>query len=281
MAVITLVGLPGAPGVTSTALALLRAWPLEDGRRMVLAECDPDGGAILSGALQGRLQADRGLQNLAVSSRTQELVKAFWPQLIALENDERRSERNRLLLAGLPEMSLAARLAPVWSQLADVFAGIETSGHDVLVDLGRSGAFGPAGVLAVRADVVLVVMRGTVRGLHAGKSRIAQLRALLEGDGGRGSSGLGVVLVRQGPYGPREVEEELEVPVVATLPYRPAEAAVLSDGEPEGRQFMSSKLMSAARDASTPIRQRVATRRARTASPLHQRLLRGVAGHAS
>lgn len=29
MAVITLVGLPGAPGATSSALALLRTWPLE------------------------------------------------------------------------------------------------------------------------------------------------------------------------------------------------------------------------------------------------------------
>ncbi|MBC9729318.1 hypothetical protein [Streptomyces sp. TRM68367] len=279
MAVITLVGLPGAPGVTSTALALLRTWPLEDGRRMILAECDPDGGAVLSGALQGRMEADRGLRNLAVSTRTQELVNAFWTQLIALENDDRRNERNRLLLAGLTEMSQASSLAPVWTQLADLFAGIEPGGHDVLVDLGRSGAFGPASVLALRADVVLVVMRGTVRGLHNGKSRIAQLRALLDGENGRGSGGLGVLLIRQGPYGPREVEEETGVPVIAQLPYRPAEAAVLSDGEPEGRQFMNSKLMKAVGDATTPIRQRVASRRARLASPLHQRL-RGVSGSA-
>lgn len=32
MAVIALVGVPGAPGVTSTALGLLRMWPVEHGR---------------------------------------------------------------------------------------------------------------------------------------------------------------------------------------------------------------------------------------------------------
>ncbi|MGW2748436.1 hypothetical protein [Streptomyces sp. NPDC001450] len=278
MAVITLVGLPGAPGVTSTALALLRAWPLDDGRRMVLAECDPDGGAVLPGALQGRVAADRGLRNLTVSSRTQELVAAFWPQLIALENDERRSERNRLLLPGLTAMSQAASLTPVWSQLADLFAGIDNHGHDVLVDLGRGGAFGPSGVLALRADAVLMVMRGTVRSLHNAHSRISQLRALLDGENGRGSGSLGILLIKQGPYGAREVEDELAAPVVATLPYRPEEAEVLSDGAPEGRGFLNGKLMSAARDATTPIRQRVASRRARLASPLHQRLMKGVTG---
>ncbi|MFB7411341.1 hypothetical protein ACFCZ2_29575 [Streptomyces sp. NPDC056202] len=280
MAVITLVGLPGAPGVTSTALALLRSWPLEDGRRLVLAECDPDGGAVLSGALQSTVVADRGLRNLTESSRTQDLVTAFWPQLIALENDEKRSERNRLLLPGLTTMQQASSLAPVWGQLADLFTGIEEHGHDVLVDLGRAGAFGPAGVLAMRADSVLVVMRGTLRSMHAARSRIEALRTLMDGDSGRGSSALGILLVRQGPYGPREVEAELGVRVVASVPYRPEEAAVLSDGAPEGRGFMTGKLMSAARDATTPIRQQVATRRARVASPLQQRLMRAVQQHA-
>ncbi|MEV6332848.1 hypothetical protein [Streptomyces sp. NPDC051909] len=182
---ITLVGLPGAPGATTSALALLRTWPLEHGRRMVLAECDPDGGAILPGAFQGQVGAEWGLRNLALSSRTQDLVTAFWPQLIAVENDnERRSERNRLLLPGLTSMDQAPGLAPVWGQLADLFAGIEAHSHDVLVDLGRAGAFGPAGVLALRADLVLVVVRGTIRSLHAANSRIKALRTLMDGESG-------------------------------------------------------------------------------------------------
>jgi len=278
MAVITLVGLPGAPGATTSALALLRTWPLEPGRRMVLAECDPDGGAILPGAFQGQVGAEWGLRNLALSSRTQDLVTAFWPQLIAVENDERRSERNRLLLPGLTSIDQAPSLTPVWAQLADLFAGIEAHHHDVIVDLGRAGAFGPAGVLALRADLVLVVVRGTIRSLHAANSRIKALRTLMDGETGRGAGALGLLLIRQGPNGPREVESELGVRVVASLPYRPDEAAVLSDGAPEGSRFMTSKLMAAARDATTPIRQHIATRRARLASPLQQRLQGGVPG---
>ncbi|MGW5002519.1 hypothetical protein ACWEP8_33220 [Streptomyces hydrogenans] len=279
MAVIALAGLPGAPGVTTTALALLRTWPLEEGRRVVLAECDPDGGAILAGALRGEATADRGLRNLTLSSRThtQGLVDAFWPQLLVLD-DGKGNDRNRLLLPGLTSPDQAPGLAPVWSQLADLFAGIEKHKHDVLVDLGRSGAYGPSGILALRADAVLLVVRGTLRGFHAAATRIKTLRAQMDGESGRGSGALGLLLIGEGPYGPREAEAELGVRVVATLPYRPDEAAVLSDGAPENAKFTRSKLMSAARDATTPIRQHVATRRARLTSPLQQRLLNGAAG---
>ncbi|MGW6557618.1 hypothetical protein [Streptomyces hydrogenans] len=278
MTVIALAGLPGAPGVTTTTLALLRTWPMESGRRMVLAECDPDGGAILAGALRGAVTADRGLRNLTLSSRPQDLVDAFWPQLLALDDGGNHGERNRLLLPGLTSPDQAPGLGPVWSELADLFAGIEKSGHDVLVDLGRSGAYGPSGVLALRADAVLLVVRGTLRGVHAAATRIKTLRAQLDGEFGRGSGALGLILISQGPYGAREAEAELGVRVVATLPYRPDEAAVLSDGAPENSKFMRSKLMSAALDATTPIRQHIATRRARLTSPLKQRLMNGASG---
>ncbi|MEV6400903.1 hypothetical protein AB0M39_40030 [Streptomyces sp. NPDC051907] len=279
MAVIALVGLPGAPGVTTTALALLRTWPLEDGWRLLLAECDPDGGAILPGALGGRVPADRGLRNLAVSSRTQELVASFWTQLMAVTGDG-SAERSRLLLPGLTEASQAASLAPVWGQLADLFVGIEEHRHDVLLDLGRAGVLGPSGVLARRADALVVVVRGTLRGVHAAKARIAMLRGVLAADGGpgSGSDGLAVLLVAEGPYGVREVEDALEAPVIATLPYRPKEAAVLSDGAAEDRRFPGCELMRAARTAVGPLRRHVAERRARVAAPLHQRL--GVVGDA-
>lgn len=281
MAVIAIVGLPGAPGATSTALALLRTWPLGGGWRLLLAECDPDGGAILPGALGGRIPADRGLRNLAVSSRTQELVASFWTQLMALAG-ESDGDRSRLLLPGLTDPGQASSLVPVWSQLADLFVAIEEHQHDVLIDLGRSGAFGPSGVLAMRADAVVVVVRGTLRSVQAAKSRIAALRSVLDGDSslgsGSGSGALMVLLITEGPYGPREVEEALEVPVIATLPHRPKEAAVLSDGAREDRRFAGSELMRAARTAVDPIQQHVANRRARIAGPLYRWL--GVVGDA-
>jgi hypothetical protein len=275
MAVTALVGTPGAPGVTSSALALLRTWPLEEGWQVLLAECDPDGGAVLPGALQGRLPADRGLRHLAVSSRRQgqDLVAAFWTHLIALSDpSDAQGARRRMLLPGLTDPAQAASLTAVWAQLADLFTAIEAHRTDVLVDLGRSGAFGPSGVLALKADTVLVVVRGTLRGLHAASSRVAALRRRMEGEGGRGASGLGILLVTEGAYAAREVEQELGVPVVMTLPYAPKEAAVLSDGAAESAKFGRSDLMRAARTGATAVRGQGAARRPRITSPLHQKL---------
>lgn len=279
MSVIALAGLPGSPGVTSTALALLRMWPLEPGRRVLMAECCPDGGAVLAGALQGRLAADRSLRNLAASHRSQELKDAFWTQLVSVSDEERHDDRTRVLLPGLTEPGQAAGLTPEWASLAKVFVGIDRSQrdpHDVIIDLGRNGAYGPSRVLAQRADLVLLVVRGTMRSLHAARSRVAMLRSVLDDDGRRASAGLGIVLIGEGPYSAREVEAELGVMVVATLPFRPQEAAVLSDGAPQGKRFSQGKLMQAVLMACTPIRQRVATRQARLASPLQQRV--GVPG---
>ncbi len=55
----------------------------------------------------------------------------------------------------------------------------------------------------------------------------------------------------------------LQVPVVATLPFAPGEARVLSDGADQSRHFTKSALMKAARTTSTLLVQRAAARRAR------------------
>ncbi|GAA2349555.1 ParA family protein [Streptomyces kunmingensis] len=275
MAVLALAGLPGAPGATTAALALQRVWPVEGDRRVLLAECDPDGGAVLAGALEGRLGADVGLRNLAVSLRgDQTLQGAFWRQLVRLSDDGGHDDGRHVLLPGLPSPNAAAALAPEWAQLAELFVAIDRMpqhAHDVIIDLGRNGAYGPTRLLAQRADLVLLVVRGTLRALSAAQSRIGMLHQVLEADQNRPSPALGVLLITEGSYGRREVEQQLKMPVVATLPYRPAEAAVLSDGAP-GRKFAKSPLLKAAKDAVTPIRQQVAGRRRLLYSPVQQRL---------
>ncbi|MGX1266968.1 hypothetical protein RKD18_000162 [Streptomyces phaeoluteigriseus] len=175
MAVIALAGCSGAPGVTTSALALLLSWPLEPGRRMILAECDPDGSAVLHGLLQGTLGDRYGLRNLSVAARQGELGDAFFRQLIDLSSDERKKEssRDRLLLPGITDPAQAVSLGSVWKALGVIFRGIEAEhGHDVLIDLGRRGAFGPSGVLAEQADAVFVVVRNTLRCLQAAEGRV-------------------------------------------------------------------------------------------------------------
>ncbi|GHE34344.1 hypothetical protein [Streptomyces capitiformicae] len=258
MAVIALAGCSGAPGVTTTALALLLSWPLEPGRRMILAECDPDGGAVAHGLLQGTLGDRYGLRNLSVAARKGEFGEAFWRQLIDLsgEDDLQQSPRDRLLLPGIADPAQAASMNSVWKGLSQMFRGIEADhGHDVLIDLGRRGAADPSGVLAEQADAVLVVVRNTLRCLQAAQSRVSAL--------GERVGDVGLIVIDEGPYPAGEVQRVLQVPVVATLPYAPKDARVLSDGDEQPRKFTRSPLMRAARTASTVLVQRAAARRAR------------------
>ncbi|EFE72360.1 conserved hypothetical protein [Streptomyces viridosporus ATCC 14672] len=260
MSVIALAGCRGAPGVTTSALALLLSWPLEPGRKMILAECDPDGGAVLHGLLQGSLGDRYGLRNLSIAARKNEFGEAFWRQLIDLssEDGKKDSPRDRLLLPGITDPAEAAGLAPVWKALAVAFRGIDADyDHDVLIDLGRSGAVGPSVVLAEQADAVVVVVRNTLRCLQAAQARV---RALEERVGD-----VGLLMIDEGPYAAGEVQRVLQVPVVATLPYAPRDAVVLSDGAEQSRHFTRSALMKAARTASSLLVQRVALRRSRLA----------------
>ncbi|MGW5342910.1 hypothetical protein [Streptomyces sp. NPDC004050] len=259
MAVIALAGGLGAPGVTTAAMALLMTWPMPPGHRVVLAEADPDGGAILSGALQGTLGNTHGLRNLAVAARQGQLVEAFWRQLVDITD---AGTRDRLLLPGLYDPAHVSAMDPVWRPLADLFAGIEEHGHDVIVDLGRRGAFGPSAVLAQRADVVLVVARSTLRSLQSAQVRLETLRESLGG-----TVELGMLLVTEGPFSKEEVRKHLGVPVTAVLPWRPEEAAVLSDGAEQPRRFASSEFMRAARSAAVRVQERVAVHRTRLAPP--------------
>jgi hypothetical protein len=64
MAMYALVSPGGSPGVTTTALALALTWP----RPVVVAECDPAGGSILSGLFAGHLSAPRGLLGVALDA---------------------------------------------------------------------------------------------------------------------------------------------------------------------------------------------------------------------
>ncbi|MBC3841776.1 hypothetical protein GXW82_20800 [Streptacidiphilus sp. 4-A2] len=239
MALFAIVGGHGAPGATVTALAMLHAWPLQSGGRVLLAECDPDG-VILSGALEGRLDASRGLGQLGVADRQGQLAQTLMTQLTDVSPG---GTADRLLLPGVSDPAQYSGLAYVWESLANLLAALEGQGVDVLVDLGRSGAAGPSAVLARRADAVLVVARSTLRSLTTTHPRIAALRADLNAHG-RGADTLGLVLVEEGPYKAADVSAQLGSPVLGLLPYAPAVAGVLSDGgNTHDRRFVRSPLL--------------------------------------
>lgn len=259
MAVIALAGGLGAPGVTTTAMALLMAWPLPEGHKVLLAEADPDGGAVLPGALQGTLGSTYGLRNLALAARQGHLAEAFWRQLVDVTD---AGSRDRLVLPGLYDPAHASAMEPVWKPLGSLFAGIEAHQHDVIVDLGRRGTVGPSAVLAQQADIVVVVARNTLRSLAQAQVRIAALREQLGT-----SPDIGLLMVDEGPFSKEEVRKKLEVNVMAVLPWRPKEAAVLSDGAEQPRRFEASPLMRSARSAAVRVQEMVAIHRSRLAPP--------------
>lgn len=262
MAVIAVAGGPGAPGATTSALALLLAWPLEPGRRVVLVEADPDGGAVLAGALEGRVEAVYGLRNLAIADRRGLLAQTLWEQLVDLSPD---GTAERLLLPGLTDPSQAPGLAYTWEPLADLLHGLEQQGYDVIVDLGRSGTTGASAVLARRADVVAATVRTTLRGLSAARPRLAALAEDLA-TAGTGADALGLLLVAEGPYSAAEVSREFGLPVLGLLPHAVRTARVLSDGgDITDRRFIRSELMRTARSAADEVRLAVRRRRQRLA----------------
>ncbi|MGF1431817.1 hypothetical protein [Kitasatospora sp. LaBMicrA B282] len=264
MAVIAVTGGLGAPGATTSALALLLCWPLAPGRKVLLAECDPDGGAALAGALEGRVEAVYGLRNLAVADRRGLLAESLWDQLIDISPD---GAGNRLLLPGLTDPAQAAGLAYTWEPLAETLHALDHQGYDVLIDLGRSGATGPGAVLARRADAVVATVRTTLRGLSGARPRLAALREDLA-SGGTGADALGLLLIAEGPYPAADVTRELGLPVFGVLPFAARTARVLSDGgDSSDRRFVRSELMRTARTTADRIQQLVTERRDRLGRP--------------
>ncbi|RKE22581.1 hypothetical protein [Streptomyces sp. TLI_171] len=273
MTVVAVLGGPGAPGATSSALALLLSWPLRPGRRVLLAECDPDGGAVLAGALEGRVEAVYGLRNLAVADRRGLLAETLWEQLLDVSP---QGTGERLLLPGLTDPAQAPGLAYTWEPLVEALHALEPQGYDVILDLGRSGANGPMAVLARRADVVAATVRTTLRGLSAARPRLAALREDLDTHG-TGADGLGLLVIGEGPYPENEVSRQFQLPVVGELAYAPRTARVLSDGgDTADRRFIRSELMRTARTAVDRILQLAEDRRRRlgphpaAARPVHQ-----------
>ncbi|MEY9878048.1 hypothetical protein ABH931_007572 [Streptacidiphilus sp. MAP12-33] len=258
MAVVAITGGPGAPGATSAALALLLSWPLTEHRRVLLIEADPDGGAVLAGALQGEVQASKGLRHLALSDRRGRLLEEMWDQCIDLSP---KGTGDRLLLPGLTDPAQATALHYTWEPLAEACRRLDGYGCDVIVDLGRSGGHGGSAVLAHRADAVVAVVRTTLRGLSGARPRVAALAAELTAAGA--ADALTLLLVREGPYAAAEVSRSLGVPVVGLFPFAPKDARVLSDGggRTGDRRFQRSELMRAARSTGDELRALTSRRR--------------------
>jgi hypothetical protein len=217
----------GAPGVTTLAVAVT-AW-LERG---VLVEVDPNGGVL---APRYRLGREPGLVTLA-----------------AARGGERIRDHAQRLPGGTPAVvapEASDRVWHVWQTAGAALAHRLTSEDDadIVVDAGRFSPSTPVLPLIPHASVVAVVARPIAEQLFAAAERIRILR--------RDNEHVGMVLVGDGPYSARDVSEELDCEVFATVAQDPRAAEALAYGG--GRRHLGrSALVRSARAVAEAIADR-------------------------
>ncbi|MFI7026310.1 ParA family protein [Micromonospora sp. NPDC049900] len=225
----------------------------------MLAECDPAGGDILAGYLSGLEIPPRGLLPLAVADLRGRVREEFPSQLIDLDSGD---PGRRLVLPGITDPVQAGTLRPTWERLTTFFADLEYQGRgvDVIADCGRLTTSAAPWPLLHRADLILLVLRPlTLRTISPVLPAIAHLRRELT-EHGRDPSAIALVTIGEGAYASRDLEQRLQLPILASVPDDPRTATVLSDG---GRLRRNPELLRAAASIEPVASRAIAARRAR------------------
>lgn len=249
VAVIVVASASGSPGVTTTCLALASVWP----RPVLLVDADPTGGsAILAGFFQGRLPAGGGLTEVALGLRRGDVAGAIAASAIALPGTSAH------VLPGVAGHAVSRTLSELWPVLLGELRALAATGQDVLVDAGRLGLAGSPEPLIYGADAAVLAVGSSLPAVAAARSWAATWAATFE-DVGTGALVPTVLVVGPGrPYGVREVGSVLPVPVLGSLAWDPAGAAVFSAGASPGRRFRGGALMRSVAGLQEAIAARVA-----------------------
>lgn len=218
---IGLCSVKGSPGVTTATLAMAARWP--NGAPLVV-EADPAGGDL---AARHRLPATPGLVSLAAAARRQSST-----ELLA-EHSQRLPGDLRVVPGPVAAEQARAALGVLSTRGAEVLQDAASpSDAVVLADVGRLDPSSPALPLVREAEALLVTARP-----HADElSHVATLLKAIP----TWTRTPCLVLIGEG-HSRVEVERELGVPVMGTLPHDAAGAAVLC-GQERGRPPEKSAL---------------------------------------
>jgi outer membrane biosynthesis protein TonB len=187
MALIVIAADKGAPGVTTTALAMAAVWP----RPVLLAECDPSGGDLVYRfpAADGTpLDPRRGLVTLAVAARRGLQPGQLWEHT-------QKMAGGLDVLTGVINAEQGAGLGTLWGPLGGLFAAM--SGGDVIADCGRLGADGPQYDLVAQAAAVLLVARADAGDVIRLRDRAAAVAAAASARGRRGFTSAVAIIADQ------------------------------------------------------------------------------------
>lgn len=221
MTVVAIGATKGAPGATTTALALATVWPAD--RPVLVVEADPDGG-VLAG--RRGLAASPGLVDVAAAAL----------------KDGRPADHTQPLGTRVDAVVAPADVAQVRAVLAAagpaLWSMLGRHPTDVIVDCGRLSASSPCADAARAADVTLIVARRRIDDVVGLRSQVPAL--------GQIGASPQLVLVDDGAYGADAVAAAAGAPLVATLPCDPRTAGALN-GETARRQLPRVGLLRAAR----------------------------------
>lgn len=244
MTVVGVASAKGAPGVTTTAVALTLVWP----RPVLLVEADPAGGDLLAGYLAGATPSGGGLLGLALAARRGPIDA---PGVLERSQSLDSAGDRRVLV--MPTDSTQARpVAESIDRLAATVTSVADSDdpavrRDVLVDLGRLSSGTPAAWLAAPTDLLLV-LEPTLRGASAARSTLTWLLERRP-DACR----VAAVLTGHGPYGAAEIGDALGISVAGAIAHDPAAARVLCGEAPTSRGFDRSRLIRSARSLADAL----------------------------
>lgn len=213
----------GSHGVTTAAVATTINWP----RPALLVEADlSKTSSILPGYFRGQMDHTRGLIPVSIDYQTTARVapSVLWNNALELAPD-------RLVIPGFSTAMAGANSSPeFWGEMATVLAGLEASGVDVIVDMGRLALNEPRTALVALADQIVIVSGTQLADATAIRARLPALRNTLSRAGHADHTAL---LLRVSPtesYDSDEFAKALEIPVLARVAIDPVAAAVFSAG---------------------------------------------------
>jgi hypothetical protein len=245
----------GAPGVTSTALALAASWP----RPVVLLEADPAGGDIAyrcRAASGGPVYASPNLVTLAAA------VRGGVPGPEVLRDSAQRLANGVDVVQGVTAPAQGRGLGSLWSAIA---GACMASDVDVIADLGRLDRASAALPVAEAADCVIPVAATSLESVMRLREGVRELVGTLN------AHRVAVVvpmIVGADTHAARDCAQLDELLTTAGLPVQPSQhlpydpkaLARLEAGEPASGRLGRTLLIRAARAIGDTLLQRTGGR---------------------
>ncbi|GAB3435035.1 hypothetical protein [Flindersiella endophytica] len=246
MAIISLCSVKGAPGVTTTAVALTMAWR----QPVLLVEADPAGGEVLAGYLRAELVDAQDLLDFARKVKRGAGERELWASTLPLD-----FATPRFLLPGLANPATQASMVSTsWDRIANALAGLTYQGRstDIIVDCGRVAQANAPLPLLRTSDVIAVVAANRLPSVTAVHRHLSALRHTASAHSR--VPRLCVLAMRQPGHGHPvgELSRVLECPVGA-VPYAPRAAAVFSAGAAGAHGARSARYLRSIRSAAATL----------------------------